>query len=35
MNAPVETVEISLAVNGEQVKRSVPARLNLADFLRH
>jgi len=29
-----ETLEISLTVNGEQVKRSVPARLNLADFLR-
>jgi len=34
MNAPVETVEISLAVNGEQVKRAVPARMSLADFLR-
>ncbi len=35
MNAPLETVEISLNVNGERVKRSVPARLNLADFLRN
>ena len=35
MNAPVETVEVSLTVNGERVKRSVPARLNLADFLRN
>ncbi len=35
MNAPLETVEISLTVNGERVKRSVPARLNLADFLRN
>ncbi|TMG73711.1 MAG: (2Fe-2S)-binding protein [Betaproteobacteria bacterium] len=34
MNA-VETLEISLTVNGERVKRSVPARLNLADFLRN
>ena len=34
MNA-LETLEISLTVNGEQVKRSVPARLNLADFLRN
>src|SRR5260370_37003656 len=34
MNAPLETVEISLTVNTELVKRSVPARLNLADFLR-
>src|SRR5882724_4679146 len=30
MNAPLETVEISLTVNGESVKRQVPARLNLA-----
>jgi aerobic carbon-monoxide dehydrogenase small subunit len=35
MNAPVETVEIEVTVNGERVKRSVPARLNLADFLRN
>ena len=34
MNAPLETVEIEVTVNGERVKRSVPARLNLADFLR-
>ena len=34
MNAPLETVEIELTVNGEKVKRAVPARLNLADFLR-
>ena len=30
-----ESVEIALTVNGERVKRSVPARLNLADFLRN
>src|SRR6266853_107733 len=35
MNAPLETVEIEVTVNGERVKRSVPARLNLADFLRN
>ncbi len=35
MNAPLETIEVSLTVNGERVKRSVPARLNLADFLRN
>ena len=35
MNAPLETVEIELSVNGERVKRQVPARLNLADFLRN
>ena len=35
MNAPVETIEITLTVNGERVKRSVPVRLNLADFLRN
>ena len=29
------TVDVSLTVNGERVKRSVPARLNLADFLRN
>jgi len=34
MTAPAETVEIALTVNGEHVKRAVPARLNLADFLR-
>ena len=34
MTAPAETVEIALTVNGEYVKRAVPARLNLADFLR-
>ena len=35
MNAPVETIEITLTVNGERVKRSVPVRLNLAGFLRN
>src|SRR6266853_4776743 len=35
MNASLEAIEISLTVNGERVKRSVPARLNLADFLRN
>jgi len=35
VNAAAETLEVSLTVNGEQVKRSVPARLNLADFLRN
>jgi aerobic carbon-monoxide dehydrogenase small subunit len=35
VNAPLETVEIALTVNGERVKRTVPVRLNLADFLRH
>jgi carbon-monoxide dehydrogenase small subunit len=35
MNAPAETVEIALSVNGERVKRSVPVRMNLADFLRN
>jgi len=35
VNAAVETLEISLTVNGDRVKRSVPARLNLADFLRN
>jgi len=34
MNAPAETVEVELTVNGERVKRTVPARTNLADFLR-
>jgi carbon-monoxide dehydrogenase small subunit len=35
MIAALETIEISLTVNGERVKRTVPARLNLADFLRN
>ena len=35
MNPPADSVEISLTVNGERVKRTVPARLNLADFLRN
>ena len=35
MSAPAETLAISLTVNGERVTRSVPARLNLADFLRN
>jgi carbon-monoxide dehydrogenase small subunit len=35
MKAAAESVEISLTVNGERVSRTVPARLNLADFLRH
>jgi carbon-monoxide dehydrogenase small subunit len=35
MNAPAEAIEISLTVNAERVKRSVSARLNLADFLRY
>jgi carbon-monoxide dehydrogenase small subunit len=35
MNAPVETIAISVTVNGERVERSVPVRLNLADFLRN
>ena len=35
MKAAAETLEVSLTVNGEAVKRSVPARLNLADFLRN
>src|SRR5207245_1856142 len=35
VKAATETLEISLTVNGERVKRSVPARLNLADFLRY
>jgi carbon-monoxide dehydrogenase small subunit len=34
MTDVAETVEISLTVNDERVKRSVAARLNLADFLR-
>ncbi len=35
MNAPVESLDISLTVNGERIRRSVPVRLNLADFLRN
>jgi aerobic carbon-monoxide dehydrogenase small subunit len=35
MNAPVESLDISLTVNGERVNRSVPVRLNLADFIRN
>ena len=35
MSAAAETIEISLTVNGEQVKRAVPARTSLADFLRY
>ena len=35
MNAALETVEIAFTVNGERVKRSVPARTSLADFLRN
>jgi aerobic carbon-monoxide dehydrogenase small subunit len=35
VNVPAETLAISLTVNGERVQRSVPARLNLADFLRN
>jgi carbon-monoxide dehydrogenase small subunit len=35
VSAPAETVAIALSVNGERVQRSVPARLNLADFLRN
>jgi carbon-monoxide dehydrogenase small subunit len=31
----METVEISLTVNGERVKRAVQARTSLADFLRN
>ena len=34
MSAPVEAFEISLTVNGERVKRAVPVRMSLADFLR-
>ena len=34
MSAPAETLAIALSVNGERVTRTVPARLNLADFLR-
>jgi carbon-monoxide dehydrogenase small subunit len=30
----METIEISLVVNGERVKRAVSARMSLADFLR-
>jgi aerobic carbon-monoxide dehydrogenase small subunit len=35
VSAPAETLAIALTVNGERVTRSVPARLNLADFLRN
>jgi aerobic carbon-monoxide dehydrogenase small subunit len=35
LSRPAETLEIALSVNGERVKRSVPVRLNLADFLRN
>jgi carbon-monoxide dehydrogenase small subunit len=31
---PTESVEVELAVNGEHVRRTVPARLLLADLLR-
>jgi aerobic carbon-monoxide dehydrogenase small subunit len=34
MSPVSDTIEISLIVNGERVKHTVPARLNLADFLR-
>jgi carbon-monoxide dehydrogenase small subunit len=34
MSPVSDTIEISLTVNGERVKHTVPARLNLADFLR-
>jgi carbon-monoxide dehydrogenase small subunit len=34
MSAPMETVEIAVTVNGERVKRAIPARTSLADFLR-
>ena len=35
MSTALETIEISVAVNGERVKRAVPARTSLADFLRY
>ena len=35
MSEPSETLQVSLSVNGERVTRTVPARLNLADFLRN
>jgi len=35
MNTPMETMEISLTVNGERATRTVPARTSLADFLRN
>jgi aerobic carbon-monoxide dehydrogenase small subunit len=35
VSAPRETLEVELTVNGERVRRAVPARLNLADFLRN
>jgi carbon-monoxide dehydrogenase small subunit len=31
---PVATLEVTLTVNGEQVRRTVPVRLLLSDFLR-
>ena len=34
MSTALETIEISLTVNGERVKRAVSARMSLADFLR-
>jgi aerobic carbon-monoxide dehydrogenase small subunit len=35
MSSVVEAMDISLTVNGRAVRRRVPVRLNLADFLRH
>lgn len=35
MTEPVESLTITLTVNGERVTRSVNVRTNLADFLRH
>jgi len=35
MNSVVETMDISVMVNGRTVRRRVPVRLSLADFLRH
>jgi carbon-monoxide dehydrogenase small subunit len=34
MSSPSETADIALMVNGEQVRRTIPVRLSLADFLR-
>jgi carbon-monoxide dehydrogenase small subunit len=34
MTEPVETLEIALTVNGEAVRRRVPVRQHLVDFLR-
>jgi carbon-monoxide dehydrogenase small subunit len=34
MSSVSETLDISLTVNGERVRRNVPARRSLADFLR-